>query len=173
MSDKALYAVNSEVIPVGVVDGLLKRTAANDGWEFKTAAQLGLSPTLLQTLFVEQSTNITTTSATYTTLLTQAVTIQTGGILLINVTASVSNTNANTNISMQLTIDGVAVRGAATRCLSTNTPSSLALVYRRSGLSVGAHTVALQWLTSANTAQIRPATTTNEHASLMIQQVTV
>lgn len=56
---------------------------------------------------------------------------------------------------------------------TTTTNNVPALLYRKTGLAVGAHTVLLQWRTSANTARCRPTTTVNEHASLRIQEVTV
>lgn len=173
MSDHALYGTNTEVIPVGVADALLKRTAANTGWEFKTAAQLGLSPTLLQTTFVEQVADTTTASASFVTLLTQSITIQTGSILLIDASASISDTGGTSNIDIQITIDGTPARGCGTRTTATNVPGALALVYRKTGLAAGAHTVLVQWRTSAGTARCRPTTTVNEHASLRIQEVTV
>lgn len=173
MSDHALYGSNTEVVPVGVADALLKRTAANTGWEFKTAAQLGLSPTLLQTTFVEQTTDTTTTSAAFVTLLTQSITIQTGSILLLEVSISLSNTTANVNMDIQITIDGTPARGAGSRSIAVNIPTCMGVVYRKTGLAVGAHTVLVQWRTSAGTARCRPATTVNEHASLRIQEVTV
>lgn len=173
MSDHALYATNTEVIPAGTADGLLKRTSANTGWEFKTAAQLGLSPTLLQSTFIEQVADTTTTSASFVTLLTQSITIQTGSILLIDVSASISNTTNNNNVDIQITIDGTPARGAGTRVPVANQPGGFAIVYRKTGLTAGAHTVLLQWRTGANTARCRPTTTVNEHASLRIQEVTV
>ena len=175
MSDKALYSsTNTEVIPAGAADGLLKRTAANNGWEFKTAAQLGASPTLLQTTFVEQATDTSTTSVSFVDLLTQAITIQAGSILLITVTASMSNTSANQNMDIQITIDGVAARGAGTRVATSNVPQGFSIVYRKTGLAVGAHTIKVQWRTpSGGTMRVRPATTLNEHCSMLIQEVTV
>jgi hypothetical protein len=174
MSDHALFCSNTEVVPAGASDALLKRTAANTGWEFKTAAQLGLSPTLLQSVFTEQTTDTTTASATFVTLLTQTITISAGSILLIEVTASFSNTAANNNMDIQLVIDGTAVRGCGTRSLVVNQATSTAIVYRKTGLAVGAHTRLVQWRTpGGGTARCRPVTTVNEHASIMVQEVTV
>jgi hypothetical protein len=173
MSDHSLFCSNTEVVPAGTADALLKRTAANTGWEFKTAAQLGLSPTLLQTTFTEQVADTTTTSAAFVTLLTQSITIQTGSILLLDVTVSFSDTTANANVDIQLVIDGTAARGAGSRSIAVNTPTCMGIVYRKTGLAVGAHTILVQWRTSAGTARCRPTTTVNEHASLRVQEVTV
>lgn len=173
MSDKALYSADTQVIPAGVANGLLKRTAANDGWEFKTAAQLGVAPTLLQTTFTELTLDTPTGSGTFVDLLTQAITIQAGSVLLIHFTASASNTSNATTIDFQITIDAAAVRGTGMRTVAANIPSGNAIVYRKTGLSAGAHTVKVQWRTGGGQARIRPATTVNEHASLVIQEVTV
>jgi hypothetical protein len=170
MSDHALYCTNTEVVPVGIADGVLKRTAANTGWEFKTPIQLA---TLLQSTFIEQASNTTTGSASFVTLLTQSITISSGSILLFDITASLSNTAPNNNMDIQLVIDGTAARGAGMRSASANVPDSTGIVYRRTGLAVGAHTILLQWRTAGGTAQCRPTTTANEHASLRIQEVTV
>src|SRR5512137_1319319 len=117
MADKALYCSNDEVVPAGSADGILKRTAANDGWEFKTAAQLGIAATVKQTAFAEQAVNTTTGSGTFGDLGTITLTLTTtaGSFLLINFTASASNASANTNIDYQLVIDGSPVRGCGTR----------------------------------------------------------
>lgn len=173
MSDKALYAADTQVIPAGVADGLLKRTAANTGWEFKTAAQLGIAPTLLQTTFTELTLDTTTGLGTFGDLLTQVITIQAGSILLIHFTASAGNTSTATTIDFQITIDAVAARGTGMRTVAINVPMGNAIVYRKTGLSAGLHTIKVQWRTGGGSARIRPATTVNEHASLMIQEVTV
>lgn len=171
MSDHALYATNTEVVPAGVADGILKRTSANTGWEFKTPSQIA---TLLQSTFVEQTTNTTTTSATFVTLLTQAITTQAGSALLIEISASVSNTSGAPNSAdMQLVIDGTAARGAGSRTIAAGVPFVFPIIYKKTGLAAGAHTILLQWRVGGGTLQCRPAATVNEHASLMIQEVIV
>jgi hypothetical protein len=170
MSDHALYCTNTEVVPAGVANAILKRNATNDGWEFKTPIQLA---TLLQSTFTEQATNTTTGSAAFVTLLTQSITISAGSVLLIEVSASISNTNPNINMDIQLNIDAAAVRGAGLRPSAANQPNVASIVYRKTGLAAGAHTILLQWRTATNTAQCRPVATVNEHASIMIQEVTV
>ncbi len=173
MVDFALYSPDAQKLPAGIADALLKRTAANDGWEYKTAAQLGIATRLFQTTFVEQTIDTTTGSAAFVDLLTQAITTTAGSFLLIQVTGSLSNTSLNSNMDFQLTIDGTPARGAGTRSPAANIPTSVGITYRSSGLLAGAHTIRVRWRTSGGTARIRPATTLNEHASLMIQEVAV
>jgi hypothetical protein len=171
MSDKALYSTtDTEVIPAGSADGVLKRNAANTGWEFKSPTQLGLP---VQTTFVEQSTDTSTTSGTFVDLLTQAITTTTGTSLIISVTGSVSCIVANVQIDFQITIDGTPVRGAGTRVTAINSSGSIAINYRKTGLAAGLHSIKVRWRTASSTARIQPATTLNEHASLLIQEVSV
>lgn len=171
MSNYALYTPDKQTLPAGVADALLKRTADNSGWEFKTAAQLGIASRLYQTQFVEQTIDTSTGSATFGPLLSQAITTTAGSYLLITTTVSLSNT-ANANNDIQITIDGAAVRGATIRS-NVGTGGSAAITYRKSGLSAGAHTIAVQWRTSSGSARIRPATQVMEHASLSIIETAV
>lgn len=173
MADHAIYGSNIEVVPAGVANALLKRTVANDGWEFKTAAQLGLAPTLLQTTFTEVTVDTTTGSGVFVDLISQVITITAGSIILISFTASASNTSQNTTIDFQLMIDGVATRGTGMRTSSTTAPQGNAITYRKTGLAVGAHTIKIQWRTGGGTARVRPVATAIEHASLLCQEVTV
>jgi hypothetical protein len=168
MSTKALYCNNTEEVPAGVASQFLRRNAANNGWEF-------VAGELLQTAFAEQATNTTQTSATFGDLGTVTLTLTTtaGSALLITFTASASNTNNNHNIDFQLVIDGTAVRGAGMRVPVAGQSDSSAITYKKTGLSAGSHTIKAQWRTDGNTAQIRPTTVLNEHASLLIQEVTV
>jgi hypothetical protein len=170
--DYALYTGSTENAPAGTADGLLKRNAANNGWEFKTAAELGLTATLKQTLFAQITVDTTTTSAAFVDLLTQAITITAGSKVIINFTASANNSNVSL-IQFQITIDGAAVRGASSRVSQNNTEVCCSIVYERLGLAAGAHTVKIQWRTTAGTARIRPVATVVEHASLILQEVTV
>jgi hypothetical protein len=47
------------------------------------------------------------------------------------------------------------------------------LVYRKTGLAVGVHTVEIRWKTTSGVAQIRPVTTIVESAGLLLSEVTV
>ncbi len=128
---------------------------------------------VLQTVFAEISTDITTTSATFVTLISQSVTT-TGGNLIIHFTASPSNTNANTNVTFRVSVDSVSKRATQTRILSANIASSATIVTKVTGLSAAAHTVLIEWKVSANTGQIRPVAAVDiEHASLLITEVIV
>jgi hypothetical protein len=131
------------------------------------------SGTTRQTLFTETAADTTTTSATFVTLLTQAITIVAGNNVMVWFSAGCSNSNNNAQVNFRLTIDAVAVRGVGSVAASGATnASSVSLVYLSSGLAAGVHTFAIQWLVSANTGRIRPVTVpSREHASLIIQEV--
>lgn len=129
-------------------------------------------PNLLKTVFSEITVDTTTTSMTYVNLLSSTVSVSSKTVL-IHFTAAVSNSNADRNMFYQLLIDGVATRGGACRTGAASNPETWALVYKATDLSVGDHTFLIQWRVSANTGQIRPVTSINEHASLLVQEVAV
>lgn len=127
----------------------------------------------MQTGFVEITSDTTTTSGTYVDLLSLTLTTD-ANMVEIHFTASVSNTAAfGSSPSFQLVIDGSAVRGAKVRVLEAVEASCAAITYRSSQLTAGSHTFKIQWLTDTSTARIRPVTTINEHASLLVNEITV
>lgn len=143
---------------------------ANPSW---VTAGAGTS-TFRQSVFLEQTTDTTTTvgPTAWAALLSQAITISAGGIVIVNFTFSVSNTaNNGQKVDFRLLIDGVATRGVATGTKSNGIASGGGLVYRKTGLSTGSHTFAIQWRTAGGTARIRPVTAITEHASLLLQEV--
>lgn len=126
-----------------------------------------------QNNFTEISADTTTTSATYVDLLSATVQV-TSGVLLIHFSAAISNSGANNNMVWQLLVDGAATRGGGGRNGATSTQIQYALIYKKTGLSVGSHTVKIQWSTpGGGTMQCRPVTTVNEHASLLVQEVSI
>jgi hypothetical protein len=132
-----------------------------------------ISQTLLQTAFSEITADTTTTSASFVDLLT--VTLTTGAnSLLIMAAANISNASANVNVQVRVTLDGVAQRGSLTRSPSASGCQAVAITLKRT-VSAGSHTIKVQWLTASSTAQCRPITAAvdKEHASLLVQEVTV
>ncbi len=128
----------------------------------------------LQSVFAEIAADTTTTSAAFVTLLSQAITIQAGSILLIHFTVSNSHSTNNQTGYFRIQVDGVTVRAAANRNGTSGEPGSCSIVLRRTGLAVGAHTVTVQWRTSGGTIRVRPITAPDqEHASLLLEEVTL
>jgi hypothetical protein len=126
----------------------------------------------IQSVFKEITVDTTTTSMVLVPLLSQTITIGVGGILIIHFSTSVSATNAASTMSYRLSIDGVAQRATAQRVAAAGEPQSAALVYRKTGLSAGIHTILIEWNTSQGTARIRPVSNPDsEHCSLLIEEV--
>lgn len=124
--------------------------------------------------YTEVTTSVTTTSTSYVDLLSLTATIGANAVL-IHYSVSANNSSvANRSISFRLTVDGTAVRGSGLRTDANNLGNSTALVYKTAVLAAGSHTFKLQWLTEAlTTAQVRPSTNPDEHASLLITEVTI
>lgn len=128
---------------------------------------------ILQSVFAEISADTTTASTTFVDLISQAVTT-TGGNLLIYFTCASSNTNNNTDITFRITVDGTSKRGTQVRITPAGVTQSCSIITKVTGLSAAAHTVKIQWLTSANTARVRPVAAVDaEHASLIINEIIV
>jgi hypothetical protein len=117
--------------------------------------------------------NTTTTGTTFLTLLTRSVTITSGGILLLNFTVSGSSSAVNKVLAFRFFVDAVQIGGLNIELKSADTACSGAYVDRVAGLSVGAHTVTVEWATSATgTGQIRPVANPNtEHGNMLITEV--
>lgn len=151
-------------------------TAPTAGQILKATSGTGANwqqPSTVQTQYSEITTNTTTTSGTFVDLLT--VSITTGATsIIIQATGSASNTNANQSAEFRITLDGVAVGGGANaRCVAANVAAAFAIT-KKVSVSAAAHTVKLQWLRTANTARIDPSGSPDtEHASLLVQEVTV
>ena len=130
------------------------------------------SQELVQTQMVEVILDTTTASATFVDLL--SLTLTTGAnSIIVQATFAAGNTNANIDEFFRVVIDGVAVRGAGIRVITSSGASSGAISCKRA-VTAAAHTVKLQWRTSNNTARIRPVTAPDaEHACLIVSEVTV
>jgi len=125
---------------------------------------------LKQTVFSEISSDTTTTSATFVDLLTANITT-TGGGLLIHATVSSTSSGNSEDHHYQVLLDGTPKRGFLHWAKSEVAGSGAVVIYL-TGVSAAAHTVKLQWRVSGQTGQIRPVTTIDEHASLLVQEVT-
>jgi hypothetical protein len=125
-----------------------------------------------QSVFAKISVDTTTTSTTWVDLISQAVTITASGILIIHLTAAVSNSAVNKAVQFRVTVDGVSQGGFGIELKSAGVSCSGAIVVRVTGLSAGAHTVKARWQTSAGTAQIRPVGAPDtESANMLIEEV--
>ena len=125
-----------------------------------------------QSVFAKISIDTTTTSTTWVDLISQAVTITASGILIIHLTAAVSNSAVNKSVQFRVTVDGVSQGGFGIELKSAGVSCSGAIVVRVTGLSTGTHTIKARWQTSSGTAQIRPVGAPDtESANLLIEEV--
>lgn len=130
---------------------------------------LGQTPSIVQTSYVTQSTDITVTGTAFVDIGSITLTLITsGGSCVCYFNAGASNSATNNNLRFQLVVDGVAQRGVKTRN-ATTAGNGVALVYEVTP-GIGSHTFKMQWSVSAGTGRIRP-TTTDEHASLLVQEM--
>jgi hypothetical protein len=123
-----------------------------------------------QSVDAEIVADTTTTSTSFVDLLSLTVTTTGSSFLLTTFSAAFTNSSGVTyrRVEFQLLIDGVPQHGCLGVATSTN-GATIAMVDRLA-VSAGTHTVTVQWRTSANTAQIRPSTVT-EDAHLLVCEV--
>jgi hypothetical protein len=124
-------------------------------------------------VFSEQTTDTTTASTTFVTLLTANITNTVNSNLLIQATVSSANDTINTTNYFRITVDGTPIRGFSERYSTAGTTKSASLVSKQS-ITAGAHTVLLQWRVSGGTASVAPVTSPDaQHASILLSEVTV
>lgn len=133
-----------------------------------------LKGSLLQSILTEVTVDTTTTSTTFVTLLSQAITISAGSILIVQFVSSSSNGGALRFEYYRILIDGTPYRGASCKLTNIDATGGASISIRVPGLAAGSRTVIVQWRVSGGTGQIRPVTVPDgESASVLIQEVTV
>ena len=129
---------------------------------------------IVQTVLTQLAANRTTTSTTFVDLLTQSITTQAGTTLLIWIAYTASfSVGVASSAMLRLTIDGTEYL----RCGEEEWTSSQsgAMVYRATGLTAAAHTIALQWrIATAGDGTFRCRNgTVPEGASILSMEVRV
>jgi hypothetical protein len=141
-------------------------TADSSNW------QIVFSHIYPTTSYVQLTTDSTTSSATFVSLL--SLTIITSGNTSLLVRTSFSGDNSSASAAQNLFaifVDSTQVI-AGEITVSTGANQSGALEYKTPILSAGSHTVELRWATSLGTARIRPITNPNtDNASLTSVEV--
>lgn len=128
-------------------------------------------PQIVQTQFTELTSDTTTTSASFVDLL--SLTFETDNNALISYfSVACDCSSSGQDLDFQLVIDGSAQRGIQIRIVNSGFGTGGRLVHKSALLARGSHTVKIQWRRTGGTAQIRPATQVDEHASLLIREVT-
>lgn len=118
--------------------------------------------------FYEVTTDISTTSTTFTTMFSGTFDLTASELnLIVLLTCSIENSNADRNMSIRLVLNGTPLKGAGDRTGAANTPICLSVSAQGVGV-VGSNTLTVEWLTSASTARCLAATADDNHASLSI-----
>lgn len=134
-------------------------------------------PSVLQTLFVELTSDTTTTSGSFVDIPGLTLTFDTAGgsSLIIDFTVAGSNSTENQDMQFQLVIDGSPIRGTNIRPMKSGAgdTTSSSLTYRYPDISAASHTVKMQWLVTGGTGRVLVASQIRDHASLRVTEVTV
>jgi hypothetical protein len=156
-------------------DGTLHAAATTVTPGFLSTAdktKLDALPALKQTVFVEQAVDTTRNTSSFGTLLTTNITTGANAIK-VSFSAGVSGTTANRHAQFRLLIDGVVQRGTGAWCVSANNSMSASLIFKKT-VTAALHTVTVEWAAASGVVSIRPVTAPNtEHASLLVEEVSV
>lgn len=161
--------------PVGADRLLLEDSAAAGAKKYTLISDLpgsgGGAGAYLEVQQATVTTDITTTSTSYVDMAGASITLSvaSGDDLLISFDVGAFNTTGS--VFVQIQVDG----GAAEYVVSTtaNASGSTCGDWVATGLSVGSHTVKLQWKVNAGTALCSAATGENHHAVLIVERVHV
>lgn len=125
-------------------------------------------PPLVQSVFQTLTEDVTTTSTSFVEIL-RIDTPTYGGTCLVSFSVS-GNATSNRNVYFAAMLDGVLVRGTKFRQDGgSGAPASLVC---HVAPDAGDHTFQILWAVSSGTGRIRAATITEEHASLLIEEIT-
>jgi len=132
-------------------------------------------PNIIQTAFVNITSNVSTTSTTYVDLAPLTITLTTSTHPIeVHFSGTVGILSNRASVGFQLMVDGVAVSNGLGRVQISGNPAyttSIGIVYKSGVLSSGSHTVKIQWKTSAGTASIQPSGSSYGYAGLLVKEV--
>jgi len=140
------------------------------GWSFESQDPVGTglsnSSIVRRILETRVGVDTTTTSTVFVDLLSIVLTTDAGFLEIESTVAS----NSITVLSfIRVALDGVSVPDSETVQLVGDSSSS---ILKRVAVTAGTHTVSLQWRTTIlGTLQVRPVTNPQEHATLLIREV--
>lgn len=135
--------------------------------------------TVIQTQHISLESDITIASTTFQTAL--SIDINTaGGNLIITFTGSTSNTGSTNQNRFRIQLDGATIQGGSVNTGDgglVSTPGgavAVVLSTRITNVSIGSHTITVQWACSGGTARIRPiAAPVEEFGHLRVEEVSV
>ncbi len=109
------------------------------------------------------------TSASYATLLTANITtLLNSGYLIITWTASGDQITGAGTAFFTVVVDGVTIKGLY-NTIPLNFSWNSAMVIRVP-VTRGSHVVLLKWKTNVSSVRIRPVTTVENHATMLVQE---
>lgn len=94
-----------------------------------------------------------------------------GGALVIQAIGCASNATNNSVVFFRIVVDGIVYRGGSTKSNGGSGVTAFALSLKLYNLPAGDHVLQLQWFVNSGTGQVRPITTFDENASLLLQEV--
>ena len=130
----------------------------------------------LQSLSTEIASNTTTASTAdppTVDLISQVITTVAGTFVDIDCSFCVQNDTSGAAVRFTVKVDGALVAngsGMIERISANAARASGSFMARLTGLSAAAHTVLVEWSTSAGTARINPAGTDYEHFRLTVAE---
>lgn len=127
----------------------------------------------IQTVFNQITVDTSTTSTTFVTLMSQAITVAANSRIMVQFDVSYTASTNNTDTSFRMSLDGTPQRGTGGTSRNTTPASdSCALTWVSGALTAGPHTVLIEWLVSSSTALINVVTVPgSHHASLVLQEI--
>ena len=126
---------------------------------------------ILQAVFANVTSDTTTTSIAYTTLISQDITISAGSALQIFVSSGISNSLNSGITHVRITVDGT-IRGTfSVKSNGAGVIGSGTFIDKITGLSAGSRTVLIEWKVNAGTGQVRPIAAPGEYFNLLIQEI--
>ena len=136
-------------------------------------ATAAISGGVEQTIFNQITVDTSTTSTTFVTLMSQAITVAANSRVMVQFDVSYTASTNNTDTSFRVSLDGTPQRGTGGTSRNTVPASdSCTLTWVSGALTAGPHTVLMEWLVSSSTALINVVTQPgSHHASLVVQEI--
>jgi hypothetical protein len=128
---------------------------------------------VIQSVFTDLSIDKTTTSTIFVDLLSTTITTTTvNGMILINASFSIAHAY-NNDIYIRLLVDNVAKKGSIALPGNNGTTTLSAGIVHRQTVSVGSHTIKLQWKSAGGNIYCRPISRPEgEHCAVSILELT-
>lgn len=123
--------------------------------------------------FVEVTADKSISPSSWGTLLSTSLTMNyTGHGILVNFSGCLANTMSNKAVFIRLVIDSSVKRSECFVSNGANYAQPVTYVWKESSLSVGLHTITMEWRVDAGSGQCRPVTYPDQEcAMLLVEEV--